>query len=183
MKNLILGIAITCALQSAIAQCSNNVCENLPATIDADVAPGLPGETFNYNWTVAVPFTGQGTDVIQITNVGASPATIVYTLDVTNNVTGCISTYSCELVVGASVPVALNIPNYCVGSGPFDISTYVNPSGSTLTGAALTGTFYDPAIGGPVTATPPPGSGCLIASTQTPGVNPGPTIIGATVTQ
>lgn len=183
MKSLFLAITLSALCIEIQAQCASNVCENLPVTIDADVSPPPAGESYSYNWSLPIAFNGQGSDVIQIVNIGPAPATIPYTITVTNDVTGCVSVYTCDLIVGASVPVSLNIPPYCPNSPPFDISSYVNPPNSTLSGPGVIGVLYDPAIGGPVTATPPPGSGCLVASSQTPGLNPVPNIIGATVTQ
>lgn len=184
MKQLILvSFILIASAISTKAQCANQACENLPATIELDVSVPPLGQALTYNWTVAVPFTGQSTDVIQITNVGLSPAIIAYSVTVTNIVTGCVTDYNCTIVVNDAVPVSVTIPPYCLGAGPFDVSAYINPAGSTLSGPGINGTVYDPTIGGPVTATPPLGSGCLIASTQTPISNPGPIINSVSVTQ
>jgi hypothetical protein len=183
MKNPIRSILmLLIAANTATAQCTQPACENLPATITANVSPPAPGVTYTYDWTLSVPFTGQGSAQVQLATVGVAPATIPYQVAVTDNVTGCESVIQCEITVTKSAPVVLSIPDYCPGAAPFDVSPYVSPSGATLSGSALTGNMYDPAIGGPVTATPPPG-GCLTASTQTPGILSPPSIISTTVTQ
>lgn len=186
MKNILACIGFV-ALSSipleSNAQCLQPVCENLPATITANVVAPAPGVIYEYDWSIPIAFTGQNTAQIQITDVGAGPAQIPYTVTVLNTTTNCETIYPCTLDVGSAVPVVLTIPNYCIGALPFDIAGYVQPPTSILSGPGVTGTIYDPGIGGPVTATPPPGSGCLIASNQTPvGENP-PEIQSTTVTQ
>jgi hypothetical protein len=182
MKNLII-LAISCMSLSISAQCLQPACENLPATITANVSAPPVGQSFTYNWTIAVPFTGQGTSQIVITNVGAAGVTIPYTIQVTNSVTGCVSFYNCTVDVGASAPVAINIPPSCANDAPFDLTPFISPPNSTLSGPGVTGTFYDPSIGGQVLATPPTGSGCIVQNAVTPQVNPVPQIISTTVTQ
>lgn len=182
MKNILTLFLIASSIQLS-AQCTNNACENLPATIQLNVTAPLPGESYTYQWTAPIVFTGQSTSSIQITNVGFSPATIPYSVTVTNTVTGCSSVYQCDIVVDSSVPYTLTIPPLCENSPPIDIVNYISPTGAILSGPGITGTMFDPSVGGLVTASPPIGSGCLAASGQTPIINPLPIILGSTVTQ
>lgn len=184
MKNILLSLSISMLLCSNIeAQCSQPVCENLPATITANVVAAPVGATYNYQWSIPIAFVGQNTPVIQLANVGPGPAMIPYTITVTNTTTLCETIYPCTLNVGSAVPVTLTIPDYCQGAAPFDISSYVQPPTAILSGPGVLGNLYDPSIGGPVTATPLPGSGCLIASNQTPNGQAPPDIQSTTVTQ
>lgn len=182
MKNFILIFALAFSL-SSLAQCTNLACENLPASISVDVSPPPAGQSYTINWNIPVAFTAVTSDSIVITNVGAAPNVIPFDLTVTNNVTGCVTYYACTIQVNTSAPVTLTIPPSCSTDAPFDISSYINPPNSIVTGPGISNNFYNPAIGGPVNASPPANSGCLIASTQTPQVNTGPTILSVTTTQ
>lgn len=183
MKFFKLLILLTLISAQAFSQCSLTACENLPATITANVTAPPAGETYSYNWTLGLPFTGQSTDVISIADVGTAINSYPFTLEVTNDVTGCVAIYNCNLDVNTSTPISFNIPPYCENDPSFDLTPFA-PIGTTFSGAAVTGSIYDTSIGGPVVATPQAGSaGCLTDNTQTPTVNPLPVIISTVITQ
>jgi hypothetical protein len=180
MKKHLLIAFMSFALFEARGQCYQPACENLPTNIELLITP--TGDDYSFNWTLPTAFVGQGDSIITLT-VGAAPDTIAYTVTVTNLTTGCVADYICSIVVGLSAQYVSTIPPACANDVPFDLTPYLSPPGALISGAAVTGTIYDPSIGGPIDLSPPPGSGCIVGSTVPITINPLPTIISSTVTQ
>lgn len=178
----LLVAALSLAISVEAQPCSQSVCENTALGIKVEV-DNPNSDPLQYDWNIPVAFTGQSTDSIAITNIGAAPATVVYTIEVLNVTTGCVSTYQCQIEVLDAASYAFTIPPVCSTDPPFDITPYISPSGANISGPGISGSTFDPSVGGSVTASPPSGSGCITANTTTPTIYNPPSILGVTITQ
>jgi len=88
---------------------SPTVCSGATATITA--TPGTAG-SYNYVWTVPTGFTNPGNASTFTTTIGG-----IYSVVITNTVTGCISLISSGTVTINSLPtVVVNSPTVCFGA-------------------------------------------------------------------
>jgi hypothetical protein len=175
MKNLILPLLLFFSA-SISAQCLTK-CINQSANIQwqqtdaaGSIIPNDPANT--YDWTLTIPFTGDGTATIAIASVGAVTGNFPVTVEVTN-AQGCIETftYCIDVIQGTAVfnPVVV-----CANS-TIDLAALATPPGGTFSGPGVTGTTFDPAFGsGPITYDVT-ANGCSVSATVNPTINPAPT--------
>ena len=109
-------------------------CDAADGSVNVTVV-GNPN-SFSYNWTGPLPFTGNGTPAISNLQVG------IYTVRIINNTTGCDTTFTIPVTSpeSGSVQIILNPePPYCSnGQPPFAaISAIPNRPGQVFSGEAV----------------------------------------------
>lgn len=174
MKKALLILTILCSF-AAKSQCLQK-CVNDPATIQwnqtdaaGNIIPNDPANT--YDWTLALPFVGDGTATITLASVGAVGGNFPVTVLVTN-AQGCSETftYCIDVIQGT----ATFNPVVVCENATIDLSTLVNPAGGTFSGAGVTGTIFDPALGSGTIDYTVTANGCSATASVNPTINPAP---------
>lgn len=160
MKKLIFLLALIASISSASAQCVTK-CINSSASASVGSDP-----TWNYQWTVSggLTFTGQGTNAINIADVGSVVGT--YTISCLITSPFCDSTVVGSICVIETTPT-LTLPLVCQSNGSVPVSgglpsggTYYDAGGnvinnltSALIGQAITYTAASGGCTGSITST------------------------------
>lgn len=174
MKKLLTLMAIVLSL-AANSQCLQK-CVNASANFQwnqTDAAGNIIANdpTNTYDWTLTLPFTGDGTATINVADVGATAGNYTITLSVTNGL-GCTEDFTyCMDVISTTCTLD---PVIVCENATIDLTPLGNPAGGTFSGAGVSGTTFDPSVGsGPITYSIT-ANGCGGSDTENPTINPAP---------